>query len=138
MASETFQSFQFEQYLSGIFSICPVIFLLQAPVMEQHSPTRSSSTPGLTDPSRGKGEGEGGMFNCCLIIILLSRALPMVSSLIGPQYHEDQFWTFSQSAPEHETNDFDVKKVPTFSEDFEVGARFCVGKYPTHGRDLTK
>merc|ERR1711874_285690 len=26
------------------------------------------------------------------------RALPMVSSLIGPQYHEDQFWTFSQSA----------------------------------------
>ena len=60
IASETFQSLQFERYLSGIFSICPVIFLLQAPVMEQHSPTRSSSTPGLTDPSRGEVEGGGG------------------------------------------------------------------------------
>merc|ERR1719471_1840044 len=48
------------------------------------------------------------------------RALPMVSSLIGPQYHEDQFWTFSQAAPDHQTNNFDVPVVPTFSEDFEV------------------
>jgi poly(3-hydroxybutyrate) depolymerase len=47
------------------------------------------------------------------------RALPMVSSLIGPQYHEDQFWTFTESAPDHQTNNFDVPVVPTFSEDFE-------------------
>ena len=44
----------------------------------------------------------------------------MVSSLIGPQYHDDEFWTFSESAAEHQTNNFDVKMVPTFSEDFEV------------------
>merc|ERR1712154_508691 len=44
------------------------------------------------------------------------RALPMVSSLIGPQYHEDQFWTFSEAAPDHQTNDFDVPVVPTFNE----------------------
>jgi len=47
------------------------------------------------------------------------RALPMVSSLIGPQWHDDQFWTFSESAAEHQTNDFDVKMSPTFTEDFE-------------------
>jgi len=47
------------------------------------------------------------------------RALPMVSSLIGPQYHDDQFWTFTESAPDHQTNNFDVPVVPTFSEDFE-------------------
>ena len=46
----------------------------------------------------------------------------MVSSLIGPQYHEDQFWTFTESAPEHQTNHFDVPVVPTFSEDFEVSS----------------
>ena len=56
--------------------------------------------------------------------IILGRALPMVSSLIGPQYHDDQFWTFSESAAEHDTNDFDVKIVPTFSEDFEVKIRY--------------
>merc|ERR1719220_537232 len=33
------------------------------------------------------------------------RAFPMVSSLIGPQYHDDQFWTFSESAAEGEAND---------------------------------
>ena len=47
----------------------------------------------------------------------------MVSSLIGPQYHDDQFWTFSESAAEHQTNEFDVKMVPTFTEDFEVEIR---------------
>ena len=46
----------------------------------------------------------------------------MVSSLIGPQYHEDQFWTFTESAPDHQTNNFDVPVVPTFSEDFEVSS----------------
>ena len=47
----------------------------------------------------------------------------MVSSLIGPQYHDDQFWTFTESAPDHQTNNFDVPVVPTFSEDFEVSSR---------------
>ena len=46
----------------------------------------------------------------------------MVSSLLGPQYHEDQFWTFTESAPDHQTNNFDVPVVPTFSEDFEVSS----------------
>ena len=41
----------------------------------------------------------------------------MVSSLIGPQYHDDQFWKFSQSG---EPNDFSVAMVPTFAGDFEV------------------
>ena len=44
----------------------------------------------------------------------------MVSSLLGPQYHDDQFWTFSEAAPEHQTNDFDVPMTPTFADDFEV------------------
>ena len=48
------------------------------------------------------------------------RVFPMVSSLIGPQYHEDQFWTFSQSAAEGQANDFDVPVVPAFNDDFEV------------------
>ena len=47
----------------------------------------------------------------------------MVSSLIGPQYHEDQFWTFSQSAEPNKTNDFDVRRRPTFTEEFEVKRR---------------
>ena len=47
----------------------------------------------------------------------------MVSSLIGPQYHDDQFWTFSEAAPEHQTNDFDVPMTPTFADDFEVERR---------------
>ena len=48
------------------------------------------------------------------------RALPMVSSLLGPQFHQDQFWTFSQPSPPNQTNDFDVRREPTFGEDFEV------------------
>ena len=41
----------------------------------------------------------------------------MVSSLIGPQYHDDQFWKFAESG---EPNDFSVAMVPTFADDFEV------------------
>ena len=41
----------------------------------------------------------------------------MVSSLIGPQYHDDQFWTFAQSG---DPNNFNVPMVPTFADDFEV------------------
>lgn len=44
----------------------------------------------------------------------------MVSSLIGPQYHQNQFWTFSESAAEGHANEFDVPVVPAFNDDFEV------------------
>ena len=44
----------------------------------------------------------------------------MVSSLIGPQYHDDQFWTFAESADAGDSNDFSVAMVPTFADDFEV------------------
>ena len=44
----------------------------------------------------------------------------MVSSLIGPQYHDDQFWKFAESADAGEPNDFNVAMVPTFADDFEV------------------
>ena len=44
----------------------------------------------------------------------------MVSSLLGPQYHQDQFWTFSHSSPPNQTNDYDVRRRPTFAEHFEV------------------
>jgi len=47
------------------------------------------------------------------------RAFPMVSSLIGPQYHDDQFWKFAESADDGEPNDFSVAMVPTFGDDFE-------------------
>jgi len=47
------------------------------------------------------------------------RAFPMVSSLIGPQYHDDQFWKFAESAPAGDPNDFSVAMVPTFADDFE-------------------
>ena len=50
----------------------------------------------------------------------LFRAFPMVSSLIGPQYHDDKFWKFAQSAEEGTPNNFDVEVVPEFSADFEV------------------
>ena len=50
------------------------------------------------------------------------RVFPMVSSLIGPQYHEEDntFWTFSQAAAEHQHNIFDTQIVPEFADDFEV------------------
>ena len=44
----------------------------------------------------------------------------MVSSLIGPQYHDDQLWKFADSSDAGDTNDFSVAMVPTFAEDFEV------------------
>merc|ERR1711971_1227917 len=44
------------------------------------------------------------------------RAFPMVSSLIGPQYHDDQLWKFAESG---DPNDFSVAMVPTFADDFE-------------------
>merc|ERR1712066_78140 len=47
------------------------------------------------------------------------RAFPMVSSLIGPQYHEKKFWKFAESAALGEPNDFSVAMVPTFAGDFE-------------------
>jgi len=47
------------------------------------------------------------------------RAFPMVSSLIGPQYNNDQFWKFSTSAAAGSANNFDTPMNPTFSSDFE-------------------
>ena len=44
----------------------------------------------------------------------------MVSSLIGPQYHDDQLWKFSEAADAGDSNDFNVAMVPTFADDFEV------------------
>jgi len=47
------------------------------------------------------------------------RAFPMVSSLIGPQYNNDKFWKFSQSAAAGSANNFDVAVTPAFNSDFE-------------------
>jgi len=49
------------------------------------------------------------------------RVFPMVSSLIGPQYREEDntFWTFSQAAADHQHNIFDTQIVPEFADDFE-------------------
>jgi len=47
------------------------------------------------------------------------RAFPMVSSLIGPQYNNDQFWKFSASAAAGSANNFDTAVVPAFSSTFE-------------------
>jgi len=47
------------------------------------------------------------------------RAFPMVSSLISPQYHDGQFWKFSQSSEAGGLNDFDTAVVPEFSSDFQ-------------------
>ena len=44
----------------------------------------------------------------------------MVSSLIGPQYNNDQFWKFSTAAADGQANNFDTPMVPAFSSDFEV------------------
>ena len=48
------------------------------------------------------------------------RAFPMVSSLIGVQYNNDQFWRFSAAAAPGEANYFDTPSVPAFSSTFEV------------------
>jgi len=47
------------------------------------------------------------------------RAFPMVSSLIGPQYNNDQFWKFSQSAAAGSANNFDTAVTPAFDDKFE-------------------
>lgn len=47
------------------------------------------------------------------------RAFPMVSSLIGVQYNNDQFWKFSAAAAAGEANNFDTPSVPAFSSTFE-------------------
>ena len=41
----------------------------------------------------------------------------MVSSLIGPQYHDEKFWKFAEAG---DPNDFNVAMAPTFADDFEV------------------
>ena len=45
----------------------------------------------------------------------------MVSSLMDVQYHDDQFWMFTES-PDHEgiANDYDTPRIPEFNDDFEV------------------
>ena len=45
----------------------------------------------------------------------------MVSSLLDVQYHDDQFWMFTES-PDHEgiANDYDTPRIPEFNDDFEV------------------
>ena len=50
----------------------------------------------------------------------------MVSSLIGPQYNNDQFWKFSTSAAAGSANNFDTPMVPTFSSDFEVSTHIIL------------
>jgi len=47
------------------------------------------------------------------------RAFPIASSLIGPQYHDGQFWKFAESAAAGQPNDFNVAMVPKFADDFE-------------------
>ena len=47
----------------------------------------------------------------------------MVSSMIGPQYHDGQFWKFSAIAADGSPNNFDTPVVPEFSADFEVDTK---------------
>jgi poly(3-hydroxybutyrate) depolymerase len=47
------------------------------------------------------------------------RAFPMVSSLISPQYHDDQFWASSVSAAPGEANVYDTPVLPMFADSFE-------------------
>ena len=89
---------------------------LQEPVMELLWLISCWSTLELTDLSKG--------VNIWIFLFWVrsfySRAFPMVSSLIGPQYNNDQFWKFSTSAASGSPNNFDTPMVPTFSSDFEV------------------
>ena len=55
----------------------------------------------------------------------------MVSSLIGPQYHDGQFWKFSVSASQGSPNNFDTPVVPAFAVDFEVIHRIEYNFSPT-------
>ena len=45
----------------------------------------------------------------------------MVSSLMDVQYHDDQFWMFTES-PDQEgiANDYDTPRNTEFNEDFEA------------------
>ena len=47
------------------------------------------------------------------------RAFPMVSSLISPQYHDNQFWASPVSAAPGEANVYATAVVPMFDDDFE-------------------
>jgi len=47
------------------------------------------------------------------------RVFPMVSSLIAPQFHQNQFWMFSQAADQGDPNNFDTPRVPEFTPTFE-------------------
>ena len=40
--------------------------------------------------------------------------------MIGPQYHDGQFWKFSAIAADGSPNNFDTPVVPEFSADLEV------------------
>ena len=98
-----------------------IIIKYQAQATEPPWPTSSSSTPEQTDLSTGALSGR------ILIFIIpdrsYSRAFPMVSSLIGPQYNNDQFWKFSASAAAGSANNFDTAAIPAFSSTFEVCMR---------------
>merc|ERR1719341_1264022 len=47
------------------------------------------------------------------------RAFPMVSSLISPQYNDDQFWKSPVSAAAGSANVYDTPVVPMFADNFE-------------------
>jgi len=47
------------------------------------------------------------------------RAFPMVSSLISPQYHDDQFWASPTLSEAGVTNVYDTAIVPVFADGFE-------------------
>ena len=51
----------------------------------------------------------------------------MVSSLMDVQYHDDQFWMFTES-PDHEgiANNYDTPRMPDFNDDFEVSLSMYV------------
>ena len=61
-------------------------------------------------------------------MLVLYRAFPMVSSLIGPQYHDDQFWKFMEIGADGSPNNFDTPVVPEFSADFEVKMKYTRNK----------
>jgi len=67
-----------------------------------------------------------------------NRVFPMVSSLMDVQYHDDQFWMFTES-PDHEgiANDYDTPRIPEFYDNFEY-AHFhgtADGTIPYEGAD---
>ena len=48
--------------------------------------------------------------------------------MIGPQYHDGQFWKFSAIAAAGSPNNFDTAVVPEFSADFEVSTTVNLDK----------